>query len=582
MLLEGGSNMSGTSNKYVYELPKKVTFFLKKTRDRINKEVKNYENQLNRSAKELPKFKKNSNNRLDNARQSYNKTAGTTNLNAIKDEIQKKITNFTTLTNYLVGNDNNEYKITIPGGSGFTVTDTTKNTDVKKKLGTFINIYTQISSQGSDNDSEVNEEFEKNVDGLFALINYSEQKYTKIKHNYKKHMSTFLKYEASLIKKYNNKAFEQSLSGLNMSGTLENSYTQLLVVGKQIKAIWNIAGTCVKNLQNAGFSFSNNNLNVWREERFQEMFYSLTRSADKVCLDCINNWTNLSKVEQDIKKLNEKIKNKTKEFESLFVKDSTANGNQKSSDDLITAWKEGLRLNIGEQYAPLSKVSHGLTVMSNTQKENIADRCSAFLQQTRSTLTAMKILELCTYEKFKETCGKIVENKDAAILGLCRNELDKLIGALSSFEKAFKKMRLFCSGKKIWGIVSSISNFMKENAVVIASIGCLTSFFATTVGCLPLGCIIAGVTLFACLCRLLDITKKHCASWWKKRKNKNDFGDNARDTVSNRQKIISAISNLKDAISRGDNENTVTVNKMDLRMLLDFISPTVAKHETQA
>ena len=50
--------MSTTSNKYVYELPKKVTFFLKKTRDRINKEIENYANRLNRPEIEP---KKNSN-----------------------------------------------------------------------------------------------------------------------------------------------------------------------------------------------------------------------------------------------------------------------------------------------------------------------------------------------------------------------------------------------------------------------------------------------------------------------------------------------------------------------------------------
>lgn len=562
--------MSTTSNTYVYELPKKVTSFLKKTCGQINKEIENYANRLNRSAKELQESEKNSDNRLNNAKKSYKKAVEKKKLDNIKTEMQTKINSFTTLTNYLVGNNNNEYKITISKGSGFTVPEKPEDTGVEKKFESFIISCKQISSQDSDNDSQGSDEFEKNVDGLFALINYSEQKYTKIKHNYKKHMSTFLKYETSLKEKYKNDAFEQSLSGLNMAGKLENSYTQLLVVGKQIKAIWNIAGTCVKNLQDTGYTFLNNNLNVWREERFQEMFYSLTRSADKVCLDCINNWKNLSKVEQDIKKLNEKIENKTKEFESLFAKDSTANGNQKSSDNLMAAWEKGLKLDVGKQYAPLSDVNHELIVMSKTKKENIADRCSAFLQTTRANV--LVILKLCTYEKFKETCVKISENKDAAILGLCRTELEKLIGALSSFEKAFKKMKLFCSGKKIWGVVSSISNFMKENAIIVASIGCLTSFFATTVGCLPLGCIIAGVTLFACLCRLLDITKKHCASWWKKRKNKNSSGihEKARGNIRAAENVKVVISTLQQQLDNAKDSETVSVDKKDLEAMLEF------------
>ena len=568
--------MSTTSNKneYVYELPKKVTSFLKKTCGQINKEIENYANRLNRSVK------KNSNNtkaRFDTARQSYNKTTGMANLEAIKKEIQTKINSFTTLTNYLVGNDNNEYTITASSKSGFDVPEMSTDTGVKKKFESFITSCMQISSQDSDTDSQGNDGFEKNVDGLFALINYSEQKYTKIKHNYKKHMSTFLKYETSLIKKYNNKTFENSLSELNMSGTLENSYTQLLVVGKQIKAIWAIAGTCVKKLQDTGYNFSNNNLNVWREERFQEMFYSLTRSADKVCLDCITNWVNQRKVHETVEKLNKKFETKTTEFKNLFDKDSTANENQQNSDVLINAWNEGLTLNVGKQNASLSDVNQGLTVMSKTQKENIADQCNAFLQQTRSTLTAMKILELCKYKEFAKTCDTIEKNKDAAILGLCRNELDKLIGALSSFEKAFKKMKLFCSGKKIWGVVSSISNFMKENAVVIASIGCLTSFFATTVGCLPLGCIIAGVTLFACLCRLLDITKKHCASWWKKRKNKNSSGihEKARGSIREAKNIKVVIFNLQTKLDDAKDSETVSVGKNDLEALLKFLNKNI-------
>ena len=133
-------------------------------------------------------------------------------------------------------------------------------------------------------------------------------------------------------------------------------------------------------------------------------------------------------------------------------------------------------------------------------------------------------------------------------------------------------MKLFCSGKKIWGVVSSISNFMKENAIIVASIGCLTSFFATTVGCLPLGCIIAGVTLFACLCRLLDITKKHCASWWKKRKNKNSSGihEKARGNIRAAENVKVVISTLQQQLDNAKDSETVSVDKKDLEAMLEF------------